>query len=1131
MVFYYVSGHQTDTIIVVRKEMDDNYNVLIRKLDEFIRKYYKNLVLKGFIYSLAVLMVFYLLVIILEHFAHFGIVERTIVFYAYLIINAAIIWKLIVIPVLKLFKIGRIISHEQAAEIIGDHFSAIDDKLLNTLHLKKLGNEYSKELIEAGINQKISALQPIPFTSAINLSGNKKYIRYILPPLAVIVLILVSAPGIITGPTERIVKHYDYFEKEKPFELIIINDSLKAIQQEDFILNVQVEGDETPDHIMITIGENSFRLSKENKITHYYRFKNIQRNTKFILSAGKVHTKEYEIIVFPKPIILNFEIELDYPAYILKEDEVVENMGDVVVPEGSVISWRFYTRDTESLIFSVDDQVINLQKKKSNAFNYSDTFYQSTAYSVKTRNKFLLNNDSLFYLIKVIPDQYPTIVVEEYHDSVFENRIYFRGVIKDDYGFTTLTFNYKKHQGGQNEKKSAKTQNIRIDIRKSLNHQQFFHFFDMSAIDAMPGDEIEYYFEVWDNDGVNGSKSSKSHKMFFKIPSLEEIDDAVEQTNADIKDELRSAMKDIRALQKELTDLSKRLMEKSDISWQEKQQIQDLLDKQAELQNRIENIQKQNSERSLKEQQYKKLDEEIIEKQRRLEELFEELMTDEMKELFEELQKMLEEIDKDKVNEMLEKMKWTSEDIEEQLDRSLELFKRLELEKKLNETIEKIEKLAEEQDELSDETENSKKNELDSLIEKQEEIEKQFDEIKEDLDDLQEKNNDLEEPNKFFDTESEETGIDEELDNSMENLREGKKGKSSKSQKSASEKMGQLGNKLFDMMSAMQAQGLGEDIYALREILENLLQVSFDQEDLIGRVGVVKRSDPKYLEIIQNQKKLKDDMEMIEDSLIALGKRQVMVKPVINRELREVNINIEKALKALDQRRISVAKTSQQLVMTSVNNLALLLSEVLEQMEQQMSQMASGGSSCPNPGVGASSISTMKQLQEQLNKQLEQMKSGKGKKGKTGLPGGEVTSEQFARLAAEQEAIRNQFQKYLNQLKEEGVGADGNARKMIDDMEKTERDLVNKMISNQTLMRQRDILTRLLQSEKAELKRKEEEKRESREAKNQKISNPEEFFKYKSINAQQVELLKTIPPSLKPFYKKKLNNYLFHLEE
>ncbi|MCK5838820.1 MAG: hypothetical protein KAG99_03180, partial [Bacteroidales bacterium] len=543
---------------------------------------------------------------ILEYFAHFGIVERTIVFYAYLIINAGIIWKLIMIPVLKLFRIGRIISHEQAAEIIGDHFSTIDDKLLNTLHLKKLGNEYSRELIEAGINQKINALQPIPFTSAISLSGNKKYIKYILPPLAVIVLLLVSAPGIITGPTERIVKYYDYYEKEKPFELIILNDSLKAIQQEDFVLNIQVEGDETPDHILITIGDNSFRLSKENKTSYYYRFKNIQRNTKFMLSAGKVHTKEYEIIVFPRPIILNFEIELDYPEYILKKDEVVENMGDVVVPEGSVILWRFYTRDTESLIFSVDDQVINVQKKKSNAFNYSGTFYQSTAYSVKTRNKFLLNSDSLFYLIKIIPDQYPTIAVEEYNDSIFENRIYFRGIIKDDYGFTTLTFNYKKQQEEQNEKKSGRTKNIRIDIRKSLNHQQFFHFFDVSAIDARPGDEIEYYFEVWDNDGVNGSKSSKSHMMVFKIPTLEEIDADAEQTNADIKDELSNAMKDIKALQKELTDLSKRLMEKTDISWQEKQQIQELLDKQAELQNRIENIQKQNTERSLKEQQYKK---------------------------------------------------------------------------------------------------------------------------------------------------------------------------------------------------------------------------------------------------------------------------------------------------------------------------------------------------------------------------------------------------------------------------------------------------------------------------------------------------------------------------------------------
>ena len=50
-------------------------------------------------------------------------------------------------------------------------------------------------------------------------------------------------------------------------------------------------------------------------------------------------------------------------------------------------------------------------------------------------------------------------------------------------------------------------------------------------------------------------------------------------------------------------------------------------------------------------------------------------------------------------------------------------------------------------------------------------------------------------------------------------------------------------------------------------------------------------------------------------------------------------------------------------------------------------------------------------------------------------------------------------------------------------MEETEKDIVNKRISDMTLNRQQEILTRLLESEKAEREREKEERRESSEAK------------------------------------------------
>lgn len=101
-----------------------------------------------------------------------------------------------------MFRLGKVISHTQAAEIIGRHFPNVQDKLLNTLQLKNLESQSGdNSLLEASISQKMSELRPVPFSSAIDLRENKKYIRWVLPPLAIIIILLFAAPSVITNPT------------------------------------------------------------------------------------------------------------------------------------------------------------------------------------------------------------------------------------------------------------------------------------------------------------------------------------------------------------------------------------------------------------------------------------------------------------------------------------------------------------------------------------------------------------------------------------------------------------------------------------------------------------------------------------------------------------------------------------------------------------------------------------------------------------------------------------------------------------------------------------------------------------------------------------------------------------------
>jgi hypothetical protein len=1109
--------------------------LILEKIDTFIKKYYKNQLLKGLILCISLFLGLFLVITTLEYFAYFNSIVRAIFFYCYLVMTIVVIIKLILIPIFKLNKIGHIISYEYASEIIGRHFPEIKDKLLNAIQLKELSeeNSISRELLSASIDQKASELSPFPFSRAIDFTINKKYLKFLFPPVVLFLFIIIASPSIITEPSKRLVNYSTFYEKQAPFIFEVLNKNLLAIQQEDYRLDIKLIGENIPDEVFIVMGGNEYGLSKENKILYHFVFKNLQKDIIFYFKADGFRSKDYNLKVIPKPIIVNFEVQLDYPLYTGKKSETIQNSGDFSVPSGTNVTWKIKTRDTKKIFFRFKDKSFFVDPGTREMFKYSQHFFISQNYSVLTQNQYIKNPDSLNYFINIIPDAHPIIDVKEYKDSLYESHFYFKGLIKDDYGFNKLLFKYKKTGEGN----TSSIEEIKpININKTLNQEEFYFYFDISSLGIKSGDNIEYYFEIWDNDGINGSKSTRSQKMIFRVPTLEEIDKQTELNNEDVKSQMEQAIKDAGQLQKQIENLDKKLLEKKTINWQERKQIEDLINKQKQLQQKVEDMKSQLNENFIKEGQYKKNDENILEKQRQLEDLFNKVMTDEMKELFMQLQEMLDKLDKNKIEEALDKMKLSNKDIEKELDRNLELFRQLELEKKMNETIEKLQKLSEEQKSLSEKTLKEQENQQ-KLLNDQKEISEQFKSIAKDLEDIEKKNQELEDPKKLLNTSEQEKSIQQELDNSAKSLQNSKMKNAAKSQQSAAEQMEQMADNLQKQQEEMDAEAAEEDIQSLRMLLENLVKVSFNQEDLIGKIKITNITDPKYIQLMDKQKQLKDDLKMIEDSLYALSKRQTIIQSVVNREISQINDNMVKSLEALHNRNTPSAQKWQQYVMTSVNNLALLLAESLEQMQQQMQSKSSKSckrGKCKKPGSGAPSANSMKKLQEELNKKMQslkkQLEDGKGMGGKTGKEG-QAISEQFSRLAAEQEALRKIMQQYGEELKKEGVGNDGNISEMMKKMEQTETELVNKMINNETLKRQQEILTRLLESEKAEKERELDEKRESKEMKNSNYSNPNQFFEYKKIKSKEVELLKTIPVTLTPFYKYKTNEYFYKFKD
>lgn len=1111
----------------------DSYQILISKLDEFIRKYYKNQLIRGGILFCTTALFFFLIVTVSEYFAHFGIIARTILFYSYLAINFFILIKLVIIPIAHLNKLGKIITHKQVAEILGKFFSNIQDKLLNTLQLQDLNKEQiaNKDLIEASINQKILELKPIPFVSAIDIKENKKYIKFLIVPLIAILVLLFVAPSIISKSANRLVKHDTFFEEEAPFKFNILNKKLETVQQKDFVLDLKLTGDKIPENIYILIAETQYKLDKESTIIFHYTFKNLQKSTKFNLVADGFTSREYEVKVLPNPIIINFQIALNYPAYLNKKDEVLNNTGDLIIPEGTKATWKFLTKDTKELKMLFGDSLTKVRTSDNINYSFSRIFRQSGNYTLITSNQFVSNKDSVSYTIGVVPDIYPSIQVETFRDSISLKRFYFTGTIKDDYGFNRLTFTYNFLQKGDSTVKSGLSKVV--SINPTISQQQFYYYWDLAELNIAAGDEIEYYFEVWDNDGVNGPKASRSQKMIYHAPSLAEMEAMADKNSTNLKENMEESIIQAKQLQKDIEDLNFRMLQKKNMTWEDKKKAQDIIEKQKDLQKKVEEIQKENLQNNQQQNELSKTDEKIAEKQKQLEELMKNIMTDEMKKLFEELQKMMENADKQKMQEMMDKMKLSNKDVEKELDRSLEIFKQLELEQKLALAQEKLEELAKRQEELSKETE--KKNADNNQLQKeQEKLKEAFSEVKKDLKELDQKNKELEEPKEMKNSEAEQKEVQQQMDNAAEQLKDKKNSKASQSQKGAAQKMKEMAQNLQKMQEEMEAESQSEDAEALRAILENLLKISFDQEALMAATAKAKINDPQYIKLIQQQKKLKDDAAMVEDSLFALSKRVVEIQSLVNREISSINSNMDKAIENMVARNLSQASSREQYVMTSVNNLALMLSESLQQMQQQSQKQSQGKCKkpgCSKPGSGKPSASSMRKMQEQLNKQLQKMKEGMEKPGQMGKNGNQSMSEQLAKMAAQQEAIRNELQKMSESLKNDTKSGSGKLDKIAKDMEQTETDIVNKMISNETLKRQQDILTRLLEAEKSEREREMEEKRESHEAKNEILSNPFEKYKYNYIKKREAELLKSVPPSLNQFYKNKVNEYFNNFGE
>lgn len=1105
-----------------RNNMSETEKNILKKIGNFKKKYYLNLVIKGIILSLSLIISAFIAINTLEYsFRLISLVRATLLF-SFIGLSGYFLIKLIIVP---LYRMGRPNSMNdlQAAQKIGKYFPEVDDRLLNIIQLKN-DKLFSDALKLASIRQTSKNIAHIDFSEAIKISENKQYLKYLGIPLAVMILILVFSPSFFTNSTERIIRFDEEFVPKAPFTFNLGNNDLLAFKNEDYTLSIKLKGTAIPETAYLLNNDRKMKMTKKEAGLFTYTFPKIQNDKNIRFEAAGFNSPEYNITVVDRPILKNFNVYLNYPAYLGKDSDVLENTGNLQIPAGTKVKWQLHTLETKkaSIAFHKDSTVIDLQRSDNHNFEFEKSFYENETYSLTLNNRYSNNKDKIFYAIDVIPDEYPSISVTAFQDTTLFGFIALGGEVADDHGLTALKLYYSTNNGDR-----YISQNIPIE--NSQPSQRYYYHWTVDSLGLSKGTSIEYYLQVWDNDGIRGHKSSKTGIYEFKIPTDQEVKEDIQKSSSLAEENMDKTIKKAKELKNKLENTERKLRGKKEVSWQDENTLKDILEKREELNAAIEELKKQNAELNAKRARFTQQDQEIKKKVEQLQQLMDDLLDEETKKLYDELKKLLEENkDVNQIQEMLNRLNNKEDNLEKELERTLELFKRMKFEQNLNKSINELEHQVSEQENLMNKTLDNEKNidqnkdrklnngELDS---KQEELKEKFEYFEKELEKLKEENQELKNPKSLPDTEEEQQNIKQQQDLSQQHLQKNNRNKSGKSQQKAAEEMKKMAGKMQQMQSSMQMQMMQENIDDLRDIVHNLVKLSFDQESLMNEFAGVKQSDPRFVGLSQKQLKIGDDAQIVEDSLLSLAKRVFQISSFVTRGVNDMNIHMDKSVLAIKERKKPIAVSEQQFAMTSMNNLALLLDDVLQQMLQAMSDAMGQGQEGQQKEEGSPSLN---ELQQQLNDQIEGLK-------KSGKSGREL-SEELAQLAAKQERIRKAMQE-MQQKYGNGEKGDLPGKGLPEKMEQTELDLVNKQLTEETIKRQKEIITRLLEAENALRQREFDEERKGETAKDYEKQLPKAFEEYFKLKEKEIELLKTVPPKLFPYYKKEISEYFKRLEQ
>lgn len=1114
--------------------MSQSQQALDQQLKDFRKKYYLDKIVRGSLILALLISSMLFIALLSEGLFGFSAVVRTGMVGILGLTFLGVLGYMIVYPALQWSRVTRGINEYDIAGMVQRFFPGINDKLLNLLQLREEAQEQGA-LAYAAVESKAQDILPSRISSAINLRVNWKYLWYLLIPIGLYCITYLSDPQILGAGANRLKNYNQEFLPPPPFQINLSEIPDQLVAGEALDLNVSVDGNELPGELFVFVKNDAetdagfvdYSMDKLDATHFEYKLSDLKHDISLYIGNPEVSTQVHEIKVLRRPFIKQFQATIQYPAYTGLSPEVMDaNVGDFKVLRGSYVSWKLIPQGDVDKVSMVSDasESFNFESdEEGQEYKYSRRIMSDLSYTLLLESGDQISNaDTVRYQVSTSPDRYPSIYVfspgQDFLVDIDPN-MPLQLEIADDFGFSQLELHYRFIKSGGISEVSEDFQVYPLSFEKRTLLQPLNYNVDLTGLGLMEGDELEYYIKVWDNDGVSGPKSSTSATYKVVYPTLDARYDEIAADQQAVEDQLERLRQTSDELRDAYDRMQKKLLEQQELSFDDKKELQRMLQEHRNMMEQVEQTQQQFEETKEQLQENQMVSEQTMERYEQLNELMEEMNDPELQELMKELQERMDQLNPEDFKEQLDQLQMNDEQLRESLERTLELLKQLEVQQKIDEVRNKLQNLEAKQRVLQERTENAESAEdLQQVSQQQESLNDQMDDLQEDMDDLSEMKEGTNTPDEEQMDQLEEMSDEaqQEMENAQQQTHEaseqrqegGRKNRqesqesqqgASESQQKAADQMQQMGEQLSSMQMSMQMQQDEQNLESLRELLENLLTLSFDQEDLRNEVQNIRYGDPSLQDRSQDQKNLQDDMTLVSDSLDALAKRMFMIQDFVMEESDKITRNMDQSQEFFRNKQIQRVTYHQQEAMTSINNLANMLSDIMKQVQEQMKNAQAGQGMCQKPGEQGQSMQKISQQQQQLNQQMQQMMQQPGQN----------QGDQLQQMAAQQEAIRKQLEEAQQRMNGENGGSMGDMDKVMQDMQESEQDLINKQLTSEMMERQQRILSRLLQAQQSVREQDWDDKRESQTGRNAEQKSPEELSLEEYRDRIRQELLKS----------------------